>query len=126
MTNENPASHMPTHQYSSTTQKKAKEDWDTLVKMTEMQTEFRKAFSEWSTDKGNSGHIVELGEELMELQKSTGKAGGALSLYQVMHRVEEAKACIAKGLDQPVAKKSADDHRLIRKHANGSTTWVIK
>ena len=126
MTNENPASHMPTHQYSSTTQKKAKEDWDTLVKMTEMQTEFRKAFSEWSTDKGNSGHIVELGEELMELQKSTGKAGGALSYYQMMHRVEEAKAAIAKGEDIPVAKKNADDHRLIRKHANGSTTWVIK
>ena len=124
--NDNDPAHMPTHQHTSTTRKAAQEEWDTLVKMTEMQTEFRKCFSDWSSDKGNSTNIVELGEELMELQKSTGKAGGALSMYQIMHRVEEAKAAISKGLDQPVAKKSADDHRLIRKHANGSTTWVIK
>ena len=124
--NDNDPAHMPTHQHTSTTRKAAQEEWDTLVKMTEMQTEFRKSFTEWTIDKGNSGHIVELGEELMQLQKSTGKSGGSLSMYQVMHRVEEAKAAISKGLDRTVAKKDSNSSKMIRKRANGDTVWVIK
>ena len=125
MNNNDPA-HMPTHQHQSTTQKQAKEGWNTLVKMTELQTEFRKSFTEWTNDKGNSQHIVELGEELMKLQKSTGKSGGSLSMFQVMHRVEEAKAAISKGLHTPPVEKVSHTTKNIVKRANGDTVWVLK
>jgi hypothetical protein len=126
MTNENPHPHMPTHQHTSTTRKAAQEEWDTLVKMTEMQTQFRKSFTEWITDKGNSGHIVELGEEILKLQKSTGKPGGPLTYFQVMHRVEEAKAAISKGLNKTVAKRDPNSSKMIRKNSDGTTVWVLK
>ena len=126
MSNHNPNASDPAHQHTSQTQKQAKEEWNALVKMTELQGEFQLAFKSWITDKTRSQDVVAIGKQLMELQNQTGKSGGRLSSLQVYHRICEAEDCIRKGTDQPVAKKDLSTGKLIRKTADGGTTWVLK
>ena len=115
-----------TEQHTSQTQKQSKEEWDALVKMTELQGEFQLAFKSWITDKTKSQYVVTIGKQLMELQHQTGKSGGRLSSSQVYHRVCEAEDCINKGLADPVTKKDLSSGKLIRKNAEGHRVWVLK
>ncbi|PXW70443.1 hypothetical protein C7964_102330 [Loktanella sp. PT4BL] len=115
-----------TEQHSSQSRKQSKEEWDALVKMADLQGDFQVAFKQWITDKSKSQDVVAIGKQLMELQNQTGKSGGRLSSSQVYHRICEAEDCINKGLDQPVAKKDLSSGKLIRKTADGGTTWVLK
>ena len=125
MSNHNPNASDPAHQHTSTTTKKAKEEWDALVKMTELQGEFQLAFKSWITDKTRSQDVVAIGKQLMELQNQTGKSGGRLSSLQVFHRICEAEDCIRKGTDQPVAKKDPNDHLLNKRIVNGVKVWTL-
>ena len=96
---------MSVHQSNSF--RETQERKEKLFKAVELQQEFKKSWNSYRENPSNAQKVIDLGEELMSVQKSMGgKALGALGPNQVLLRVEVAKDAIRKGLAKSATKKS--------------------
>lgn len=87
--------------YNSNPQHIAKAQFKEIKKGVDLQLELKKAWDKFKDDKSYAKKVLETGEALHAIQKSTRNNCGGLGPNQVLLRIEYAKDAILKGAGTP-------------------------